>query len=89
MILDSNNKQRPEIEYPCEWSYKVIGKDVDKILEAIEDASSGLKYDVTPSNISRNGNYFSLNFKIEVPSEFVRDLIYQKLGKNSHIKMVL
>ncbi len=89
MILNSNNKQRPEIEYPCEWSYKVIGTNVEKILEAIEEASSGLKYDVTPSNISRNGNYFSLNFIVEVPSEAVRDLIYQKLGKNSNIKMVL
>ena len=89
MILDSNNKQRPEIEYPCEWSYKVIGKDVDKILEAIEDAASGLKYDVTPSNISRNGNYFSLNFKVEVPSEVVRDFIYQKLESNSNIKVIL
>jgi uncharacterized protein len=89
MILDSNNKQRPDIEYPCEWSYKVIGNNVEKILEAIEDASKGLNYDVTPSNISRNGNYFSLNFKVEVPSEVVRDLIYQKLGENSNIKMVL
>jgi uncharacterized protein len=89
MILDSNNGQRPDIEYPCEWSYKVIGKDVDKILEAIEDASGGLNYDVTPSNISRNGNYYSLNFKIEVPSETVRDIIYQKLGNNSDIKIIL
>jgi putative lipoic acid-binding regulatory protein len=89
MILDSNNKQRPEIEYPCKWSFKVIGNDVDKILEAIEEASGGLKYDVTPSNISRNGNYFSLNFKVEVPSEIVRDLIYQKLGSNSNIKIIL
>lgn len=89
MILDSDNKQRPEIEYPCEWSYKVIGENVDEILEAIEEASSGLKYEVTPSNVSRNGNYLSLNFKIEVPSELVRDLIYEKLGNNSSIRMVL
>ena len=86
MILDSNN--RPEITYPCEWSYKIIGNNIDKILEAIENAVSGLKYDVTPSNISKNGNYYSLNLKLTVPNEVVRDLIYQKLDSNDSVKIV-
>ena len=86
MILDSN--QRPEITYPCEWSYKIIGNNIDKILEAIEIAASGLKYDVTPSNISKNGNYYSLNMTITVPNEVVRDLIYQKLDSSDSIKIV-
>ena len=86
MILDSNN--RPEITYPCEWSYKIIGNNIDKILEAIENAVSGLKYDVTPSNISKNGNYYSLNLKLIVPNEVVRDLIYQKLDSNDSVKIV-
>jgi putative lipoic acid-binding regulatory protein len=86
MILDSNN--RPEINYPCEWSYKIIGNNIAKILEAIENAVSGLKYDVTPSNISKNGNYYSLNLKLTVPNEVVRDLIYQKLDSSDSIKIV-
>jgi uncharacterized protein len=86
MILDSN--QRPEITYPCEWSYKIIGNNIDKILEAIENAVSGLKYDVTPSNISKNGNYYSLNLTLTVPNEVVRDLIYQKLDSSDSIKIV-
>jgi uncharacterized protein len=86
MILDSN--QRPEITYPCEWSYKIIGNNIDKILESIESAVSGLKYDVTPSNISKNGNYYSLNLKLTVPNEVVRDIIYQKLDSSESIKIV-
>jgi putative lipoic acid-binding regulatory protein len=86
MTLDSN--QRPEITYPCEWSYKIIGNNIDKILEAIEIAASGLKYDVTPSNISKNGNYYSLNMTLTVPNEVVRDLIYQKLDSSDSIKIV-
>jgi putative lipoic acid-binding regulatory protein len=86
MILDSNN--RPEITYPCEWSYKIIGNNIDKILEAIENAVSGLKYDVTPSNISKNGNYYSLNLKLTVPNEVIRDLIYQKLDSCESVKIV-
>jgi putative lipoic acid-binding regulatory protein len=88
MILDSNS-ERPELNYPCEWIYKVIGKDVNKLIEAIEHASLELEYEVTPSNISKNENYFSLNFKVTVPSEAARDIIYQKLNNNKDVIMVL
>jgi hypothetical protein len=88
MILDSNS-ERPELNYPCEWTYKVIGKDVDKLIAAIEGASLELKYEVTPSNVSNNDNYFSLNFKVTVPSEAARDIIYQKLNNNKDVIMVL
>lgn len=88
MILDSNS-ERPEIEYPCEWSYKIIGDNIEKIIEAIENAAAGLEYEITPSNISKKGNYFSLNLVIKVPSEVVRDLIYENLNKSENIKIVL
>jgi putative lipoic acid-binding regulatory protein len=88
MILDSNS-ERPELNYPCEWIYKVIGKDVDKLIAAIEHASLELDYEVTPSNVSRNENYFSLNFKVTVPSEVARDIIFQKLNNNKDVIMVL
>jgi putative lipoic acid-binding regulatory protein len=86
MILDSD--KRPEITYPCEWSYKIIGNNIDKMLEAIENAVSGLIHDVTASNISKKGNYFSLNLTLTVPNEVVRDLIYQKLDSSESIKIV-
>jgi putative lipoic acid-binding regulatory protein len=86
MILDSD--KRPEIIYPCEWSYKIIGNNVDKMLEAVENAVSGLKYDITPSSISKKGNYYSLNLTLTVPNEAVRDLIYQKLDSSESVKIV-
>ncbi len=88
MILDSEN-QKPEITYPCEWAFKVIGRDADKILAAIKDAVLGIEYDVIPSNISKNDKYLSLNLKLIVPNETVRNLIYEKLGNNPDIKFVL
>ena len=81
--------KRPEIEYQCEWAYKIIGTNIEKILEAIESAVSGMKYDVTPSNISKKGKYFSLNLLVTVPNETMRDIVYQKLSDNDFIKIVL
>ena len=88
MILDSNSK-KPNIEYPCDWHYKVIGTDTDEMIKAIELAVEGLDYKITSSNISSKGNYFSLNLKVFVISEVIRDIIFAKLKDNEFIKMVL
>ena len=88
MILDSNSK-KPNIEYPCDWQYKIIGTDTDEMIKAIELAVEGLDYKITSSNISSKGNYFSLNLKVFVTSEVIRDIIFAKLKDNDFIKMVL
>lgn len=88
MILDSNSK-KPNIEYPCDWHYKVIGTDTDEMIKAIELAVEGLDYKLTSSNISSKGNYFSLNLRVFVTSEVIRNIIFAKLKDNEFIKMVL
>jgi uncharacterized protein len=88
MILE-NDSERPEIQFPCEWSYKIIGSDINNILSTIEEAVLGLAYNITPSNVSSTGKYVSLNLKLEVPNEAVRNLIYEKLSQSPDIKFVL
>lgn len=88
MILDSNSK-KPNIEYPCNWDYKVIGTDVDEMIKAIELITKGMDYKVSPSNVSSKGNYFSLNLTVFVTSEVIRDIIFANLEANEFIKMVL
>ena len=88
MNLDSNNK-KPNIIYPCDWEYKVIGTDVDEMIKAIELITEGMKYRMSSSNVSAKGKYFSINLKVLVPSEIIRDIIFAKLKDNEFIKMVL
>lgn len=88
MILDSNNN-KPNIEYPCDWNYKVIGTDVDEMIKAIELAALGMEYEINSSKVSSKGNYFSLNLKVFVTSEVIRDIIFAKLKENDFVKMVL
>jgi putative lipoic acid-binding regulatory protein len=83
------NKKRPDIDYPTEWQYKIIGADVDEMLSAVEESIKGLDYQVTPSNVSSNEKYFSLNISLIVPSEIVRDIIFQKLSNHPAIKFVI
>jgi len=88
MIFNQENK-KPQIEYPCKWPYKIIGKSVEEMINAVEEVVVGLEYDLTPSNISRKGQYFSLNISVVVPSEIVRDLIFQKLSAHPAINFVI
>lgn len=87
MILDSNKK--PNIEYPCNWDYKVIGTDVDEMIKVIEQATIGMQFKISSSNVSSKGNYFSLDLQVYVTSEVIRDIIFAKLKDNEFVKMVI
>jgi len=88
MIVDSNSK-KPIINYPCDWQYKVIGTDLDELIKAIEIVADGMEYKISSSNVSSKGNYFSVNLKVFVTSEVIRDIIFEKLEANEFVKMVL
>ncbi len=88
MIIGSNSN-RPEIQYPTNWQYKVIGTNLDEMIAAVEGAAGNLRFDITPSNVSENSMYYSVNFSVVVASESVRDMIYEKLTSNEYIKIVM
>jgi len=88
MILDSNSK-RPNIIYPCNWDYKIIGTNVDEMIKAIEIIVNRMEYELSSSKVSSKGNYISLNLRVLVTSEVIRDLIFAKLEENEYVKMVL
>lgn len=89
MIIGDDNS-KPSIEYPCNWKYKIIGDNLEVMLKAIDDLLiDKFEYDITPSNISRKGNYYSLNLIVLVNSEDERVLVYNSLSENISIKYVL
>jgi putative lipoic acid-binding regulatory protein len=88
MIFNQENK-KPQIDYPCKWSYKIIGENVEKMITAVEEIIIDLEYELTPSNISRKAKYFSLNITVVVPSEIIRDKIFRDLTNHSAIKYVM
>lgn len=81
--------KKPEINYPTKWEYKIIGSNVNEMIKAVESIVNDLKYDITPSNISKKGKYFSLNLLVFVSSEMERDKIFQELTNHLAIKFVI
>jgi putative lipoic acid-binding regulatory protein len=59
------------------------------MIKAIEIVADGMEYKISSSNVSSKGNYFSINLKVFVTSEVIRDIIFEKLKANEFVKMVL
>lgn len=89
--------RRPELEYPCAWTYKVIGKVEDDVRRAVKvmlsvclDSDSGdREFTLSRSRASGKGTYVSLNLTLTVNSERERDALFTGLKDCPEIVMVI
>ena len=88
-IQDALCHRKPDIEYPCEWEYKVIGTDKSKLKEIIIEACQPATPSIALSNVSSKGRYYSLNATLEVESEEVRLAIFKRIMQHPEVKMVI
>ncbi len=82
-------QNRPEISYPCEWTYTIIGSDPNLMRVAVGSVIQPGTFTVDESRISRTGKYMSLSVQLVVFSQEERDRYYGGLGRHKDIKMVL
>jgi putative lipoic acid-binding regulatory protein len=87
--LPQESPERPDIEYPCTWVYKVIGEDCSLLKDVIVAACSPLPVKISHSHESSKGKYHSLNAELEVDSEEVRLKIYEILKCSPAVKIIL
>ena len=81
--------EKPVIEYPCKWSFRVIGSDESLMRKAIKTTMDDSAYSLMVSNASKTGKYVSLNLETVVHNEGHRNQIYGDLKAAPPIKMVL
>lgn len=84
-----DRKVKARIEYPCRWTYKVIGENLDGMRAAIAALASGGDCVVTLSRSSSAGRFHCLNVDREVESEADRVLLYEALRKHPAVRIVL
>ena len=86
---DDATQGRPEIAYPCEWEYTVIGLHADAMRKAIAAAAAGLEHAVEPSKTSRTGKYCSLRLEVTVGDQTERDRVFRALVDHEDVTMVI
>jgi hypothetical protein len=89
MRIINNGDQKPVLDYPCRWVYKVIGGDKQQLQELLAQTLQDYPYSVSPSHTSATGKYCCLNVEMVVPSEAVRVAIYEALQSHPAVKIVL
>jgi hypothetical protein len=88
-IQDYVRHKKPDIVYPCEWEYKVIGTDKSKLEEIIITACLPNTPSIVLSNMSSRGRYYSLNATLQVESEEMRLAIFKRIMQHPEVKMVI
>ncbi|HSW46616.1 MAG TPA: DUF493 domain-containing protein [Phycisphaerae bacterium] len=85
----SDSADRPSIEYPCPWEYKIIGQDQFAMRQAVAGLLDDIEYTITFSHFSRAGKYCSLLVALTVSDEEQRTSIFAALKGHADIMMVL
>lgn len=85
----NDSPEKLEIEYPCQWLYKVIGNDATLTIDAIKECCHILDAKIAHSNVSSSGKYHSFNVSVTVPDEQTRLTVFDALKVHPSLKMVL
>ena len=89
LILDSECKTKPDITYPTQWGFKLIGRDRDKLLECIKEAMKDKKHKCSLGNASKTGKFHSYNASCSVESEEERNKIFKFFEEHKDVNMVI
>lgn len=95
--MSDQKNEKPQIIYPCQWGFKVIGTDEDAVRGAVKACleecltreTGQREYEIGFSRMSGKGNYVSLTLNLEVQDEAERNHLFQTLAKHSDVKMVI
>lgn len=85
-LFDDNDK--PKIDYPSSWEYKIILKNKELIEAVIKDVLEDKKYTLKPSHTSKKGKYTSFNIIIIVNDEQERLLVFDGFKNHKDVSFV-
>ena len=81
--------QRPEISYPCSWTYRIISSDEENLRTAVSELVSSPGYSLKRIGASGTGRYIRMELVTEVRDEAERNALFVALEKLPHVRFVL
>ena len=80
--------RKPEIDYPCTWSYRIIGADELRMRTAVREIVGQAEHELTLGLESAHGKYRSLQLELVVESEARRLEIFAALTRHPDVRFV-
>ena len=79
----------PEIAYPTEWTYTLIGADEARLRAAVAEILGGRAHGLAPSHTSRGGRWVSMSLTLVVDSHEMRRALYDALAAHRDIRYAM
>ncbi len=89
MILDNNTTEKPQIEYPTNWGFKIIGRDKDKLKACIKEVMGDKEHLCSLGNTSRTGKFTTYNASCVVENQEERDRLFKCFQDHDDVEMVI
>lgn len=83
------SETKAKIDFPCEWTYTLIGLEVEKIKQAVKEIFTNKSVVVSVSKKSSTGKYTSMNVSTNVKCREERDRFFMELKDHVAVKLVL
>jgi putative lipoic acid-binding regulatory protein len=80
---------QPQIDYPCPWSYQLIGPDEELLRRAVRDVIGDLPHTLSSGKTSSGGKYISLGLEIVVTDARHRLQVFDQLAKHPAVRFVI
>ncbi|MFH1020788.1 MAG: DUF493 domain-containing protein [Pseudomonadota bacterium] len=88
-MLLNDCKRKVELAYPCQWVYKVIGREQEELRLAIAEVVQARECLVSLSNSSSGGKYLCMDVEAVVLSAEDRESLYRAFKGHPAVVMVL
>jgi putative lipoic acid-binding regulatory protein len=81
--------RKPEIDYPCLWTYRIIGWDEPRIRAAVMELVGELEHKLVLARESSTGKYRTLQLEITVRDEEHRHTLFARIAKHPDVRFVI
>lgn len=78
-----------ELTFPCEWQYRVVGKNQEQIEAAVKNIFGEKFYKTSLSKSSSSGKFVSINIDTLIESHDERVALHETLRSANEILYVL
>jgi putative lipoic acid-binding regulatory protein len=83
------NKEKLELNYPCNWVYKLVVYEKINIKSTVKGVVLEREHTIIESKVSTKGKFKSYTLELLVHNEDDRKELFSILGDHDDIKMVL
>lgn len=79
----------PQIEYPIQWEYRLIGRDAAELRAAAASAAKDVEHEVRFARQSSKGSYVSMTLTLQVSDEAHRNRVWKYLTEHESVLRLL